>query len=139
MFGRSARPLEVAKYVAGGLIGVTVTKTVLPMLPSVLTGNNIMRVLSSVAVAFAAGWAASKLNSDFGSAVLFGGLMQAGSMALNAFIPPVGRAIGLSGRGLREFVPARFTIPENPVVTGMGPAKTVFAMSPAKRAYGAAY
>jgi hypothetical protein len=135
-FGSSASTFEMVKYIGGGLAGVAVTKAALPMLPDVLRSSQAMVVVSSVAVAMAAGWAASKLDPKIGSAVLFGGLMQAASIALNSYVPTVGRVIGLQGgRGVGEFVPARFPVPQNPILAnGAGGGAAV-----AGRAYQPAY
>ncbi len=58
--------------------------------------------------------------------------MNAGNQALNAFVPSVGSVISLSGyrRGTGDFVPGRFSIPENPIlgnnpITGMAGAYPV--------------
>lgn len=135
-FGSSVSTTEMVKYIAGGLIGVAATKAIVPMLPDSLRGSQAMAVASSLAVAVAVGWAASKLDPKIGSAVLFGGLMQASSVFLNSFVPPVGRFIGLSGgRGVGEFVPARFPVPQNPILAGPGAG---IAAGPA-RAYMPAY
>ena len=113
-FGRSMRAGEVAKVVAGGLVGLGVTKLVVPMLPSALTTNNFAKFGSAIVVALAAGWLANKVSNDFGSAVMFGGLMEAASIGLNPYIP-IGQYTGLSGaRGLRAYVPAQFNEPQNP-------------------------
>ena len=127
-FGTQATPMKMATYLAGGLIGVTINRAVLPMLPASITGNNFFSVLAAFGLALAEWWVASMVNKDFGSAVGFGALMQAGSTALDTFLPSVGGTIGLSGRrGTGDFVNARFTIPENPILnanplTGMSGA-----------------
>jgi hypothetical protein len=55
-----------------------------------------------------------------GDAVLFGGLMQAGSVALNSFLPSVGGVIGLQGLGMGvgDIVSGRFPVPQNPIMAG---------------------
>jgi len=113
-FGRQMKMGEVVKVVAGGLVGVGITKMVVPMLPATLTTNNLAKFASAVVVALAAGFAAGKVSSDFGSSVMFGGLMEAASIGLNPYIP-VSQYTGLSGgRGLRAYVPAQFNEPQNP-------------------------
>jgi hypothetical protein len=135
-FGSSVSTIEMVKYIGGGLAGVAVTKAAVPMLPESLRGSQAMVVASSIGIAFAAGWAASKVDAKIGSAVLFGGLMQAASVFLNSFVPTVGRIVGLQGgRGVGEFVPARFTVPQNPILAnGAGGGAAV-----AGRAYQPAY
>jgi len=113
-FGRNMRVGEVAKVVAGGLVGVGAVKLVVPMLPAVMTSNNFFRFGSAVVLALGFGWLANKVSPDFGSAVMFGGLMESASIGLNPFIP-VSQYTGLSGRsGLRAYVSAQFNEPMNP-------------------------
>lgn len=117
LFGATVSGGKLAQAVVGGLVGVTATKVIVPALPMQLTSTPLMRSLSSVGVAFGAGWLATKVDKTLGSAVLFGGLMQAGSVLLNAFVPQIGGSIALSGLG--DFVPASFPMPQNPVSAGM--------------------
>jgi hypothetical protein len=126
----------MVKYIGAGLAGVALTKAIVPMLPDSLRSSQAMAVASSLGVAVAIGWAAAKMDAKIGSAVLFGGLMQAASVFLNTFVPPVGRYIGLQGgRGVGEFVPARFPVPQNPILAnGAGGGAAV-----AGRAYQPAY
>jgi hypothetical protein len=107
--------------VGGGLVGVAATKYLPTLLPSSITaglgGGPIMSVLITGAGAFAAGWLARKfVGGSFGDAVLFGGLMQAGSAALNAFAPPA-----LAGRlalnGVGDIVPGWYPVPQNPITS----------------------
>lgn len=97
MFGTTK---NMAVEVGGGLVGVTATKMITSMLPSGLTSSPLMRVVTSIAVAFGAGKVAEMMSgkgSQFAKGVMFGGLMQAGSVALNAFLPSLGATIGLAG------------------------------------------
>lgn len=113
-FGQQATPAKMAEYIAGGLIGVTVNRAVLPMLPAAVTGNNLFAVIAAVGIAFAEWWAGSFVSKDFGSAVGFGALMNAGSQALNTFLPSIGSmtsAPGLSGRGFGDLVPSQPGLP----------------------------
>lgn len=134
-FGSGFGTTDTLKYVAGLLVGVAVTKAGVPMLPFNTTSQPLA-VAGSVGVAFAAGWLASKFDPKMGQAVLFGGLAQAASVFLNAFVPPVGSYLALrGGRGVGEFVPASFSVPQNPIMmTGGGGA----TMAPT-RAYRPAY
>jgi len=114
LFGSKVTGMQMGKAVAGGLVGVAAAKFIPTMLPSNLIGSNLMRVIATGVSAFVAGWLAGKADRTFGDAVLFGGLMQTGSVALNAFVPSIGRQIGLSG-----LTPARFPLPDNPIAAGM--------------------
>lgn len=105
-FGSGHGAVSTAKAVAAGLVGVTITKTIVGMLPASVTSSPIMRVIASGAAAWGAGFLATKMmGSDVGGAVMFGGFMQAGSMALNAFAPQIGGVIGLNG--LRGLTPSK--------------------------------
>lgn len=126
LFGMHLTPLNMAKAVAGGLVGVTATKAIVPMLPASLISSPIGATVAAIAVAIAGGWAVSKVSPEFGSAFTFGGLMQAGSVLLNAYVPGASQFALQGGRGLGEFVPGSFPIPQVPVLTagsmGMGGA-----------------
>lgn len=109
----------MAKSVAGGLIGVTLTKMVGGMIanfmPS-LTSSPIMKAVVSGVSAFGVGKVVGGIDKDFGAAAAFGGYMVAGSDALNALVPSLGAQVGLKGLG--AFMPSRFAVPENPVMRG---------------------
>lgn len=106
----------MTEAVLGGLVGVTAAKLIPAALPGNLIATPTMRILSSVASAFGAGWVAGKMSPRFGDAVLFGGLMQAGSIILNAFVPAIGGQIGLNGmRGLGELMAGAYPVPQNPL------------------------
>lgn len=127
LFGRNMNTLETLTVLGGGLVGVTVTKLVPAYLPIPdLTNNATLRVLVSGATAFLAGYFASKMKPDFGSAVMFGGGMQTLSVALNAFLPAVGSQFGLRGtrRGVGVVVPLPQapSAPENPFRPRLAPA-----------------
>ena len=117
LFGSQVTSMELGKSLVGGLVGVAVAKLIPPMLPGGLTSSPAMKVIITGAVAFGAGMLGNKLGGNFGSAMLFGGLMQTMSIALNAFIPSIGGQIGLSGfgRGMGELVPGQFSQPQNVV------------------------
>jgi hypothetical protein len=130
-FGAQATPIKMAEYIAGGLIGVTINRAILPMLPASVTSNTFFSTLAAFGIALLEWWAGSMISKDFGSAVGFGALMNAGSTALNTFIPQVGSAVGLSGRrGLRDFVGAPWTVPDTSVnfmtAPGMGAYKPAY-------------
>ena len=115
----------MAKAIVGGLAGVAITKAVPNMLPSSITsGSQFMNVGVSLIVAVGAGMLAKTLikgDSTIGDAILFGGLMQAGSVAINTFLPSATPYLGLSGlgNGIGDLVAGRFPVPQNPIMAGM--------------------
>lgn len=119
-FGSNVNAMQIAEYIAGGLIGVTINRAILPMLPAAVTQNNLAATAAAFAIAAAEWWVFSFVSKEFGAAVGFGGFMSAGSQALNTFIPSVGAVVGLSGlrgrRGVADFVPGSFTVPQNPIL-----------------------
>ena len=120
LFGANVPVTKLAEYIAGGLIGMAVNKAILPMLPTTLTSNNFAATATAVVLAVAEWWGASMFDKDFGSAVGFGALMHAGGIALNTWLPTVGTYNGISGRGVADFVPGRFAVPQNPVLDANG-------------------
>jgi hypothetical protein len=118
MFGRTGAK-DMLIMVGGGLVGVAATKFLPTLIPSSVTSSLGSSPLASIAItgagAFVAGWLAKRfVGSDFGDAVLFGGLMQTGSAILTAFAPAVlSQQLALSGVG--DIVPGWFAVPQNPV------------------------
>jgi len=115
--------------VGGGLVGVAATKFLPTLIPSSLTASlgtsPIIGVGMTIAGAFVASWLAKKVSSEFGDAVLFGGLMQAGSVLLTAFAPAsLSSQLALSGMG--DIVPGWFAVPQNSV-TNRGPMGPMIA------------
>jgi hypothetical protein len=145
LFGSSLGSKQTLKILGGGLAGVALTKFI-PTL-SFLSGitSTVSGTLStfgpfviSAVSAFAAWWIASKVDQAFSEGVLFGGLMQAASVALNAFLPGFnigGVPIALSG--LADLVQGRFAVPQNPLMgqnamrSLMGPSAPQGSMAPA--------
>lgn len=123
VFGANVPSGSMVKLLLGGLIGVTATKMITAMIPANMLSNNFVKVLASGAVAVVAGNLAKAVPSmgpGFSDAVMFGGLMQAASVALNTFLPSVGQRIALAGRrGVGDIVDARFSLPENTITNGM--------------------
>ena len=106
--------------VGGGLVGVAATKFLPTLLPASLTSSlgssPIIGVLLTGAGAFVASWLARKVSPSFGDAVLFGGLMQAGSVALTAFAPSsLSSQLALSGLG--DIIPGNYVVPQNPITS----------------------
>jgi hypothetical protein len=64
------------------------------------------------------GWAGSKVSPQFGQGMLFGGMMQTLSVALNAFLPSVyGQLSPYSSLGrVGDLMPGGFTVPQNPLM-----------------------
>jgi hypothetical protein len=137
LFGHQVGALELVKAIAGGLAGVAITKAVPNMLPaSVAASSVVTSTLVSLGVAIGAGMLVGSLvKSDpiLGYAVGFGGLMQAGSVALNSFLPSVGTYIGLQGlgNGMGDLVAGKFPIPQNPIMAGQQLALPAPAVTPA--------
>lgn len=124
LFGRQVGFAEMGKAVVAGLVGVTATKAIPKMLPAQFTSTPLYTFGTSLAVALGAGWLTRRFMPDVASAVTFGGLMQAFSVGLNAFLPSVGSTIGLSGLG--DLIgPARFAVPQNPMYPAFAPAPIV--------------
>ncbi len=124
LFGHSGAA-TMGKMVIGGLAGVTICKAVPNMLPASLTSSPIMRTATSVAIAVASGYLAKKFigDSTVSDAIMFGGLMQAGSVALNSFLPSVGATIGLQGLGggMGDLIAGNYPIPQNPIFPQFNP------------------
>lgn len=121
IFGRSGGK-DLLMMVGGGLIGVAATKFLPTLIPSSIVGmlgaSPIVGVGMTIAGAFAASWLAKRVSTELGDAVLFGGLMQAGSVLLTAFAPAsVASQLALSGMG--DIVPGWFAVPQNPVTNRM--------------------
>lgn len=116
MFGQAEGGLGTVKMVAAGIGGMAVCKFVPTVLPSQFVSSPILRVVSTGAAAFLASFVAKKagMSERLASAVLFGGLIQTGSVALNAFLPAsITTRLALSGLG--DFVPGSFPVPQNPL------------------------
>lgn len=118
MFGATGGR-SMLTMIGGGLVGVAAAKMLPRYLPSSITGalgsGGIMAVLISGASAWVASWAAHKVSEQFGNAVLFGGLMQTGSVALNTFLPSVGGQFSLG-----DLIAGNFVVPQNPIRSAMG-------------------
>jgi hypothetical protein len=136
VFGHSVGAFELAKIVAAGLAGVAITKAVPNMIPAgIIPASPFTGSLIAVVVAVAAGAAVNALvkgDPMLGYAVGFGGLMQAGSVILNAFLPQVGGYIGLQGlgNGMGDIVAGRFPIPQSPIMAGVPPMIVAPAAGP---------
>ncbi len=129
---------------ASALAGVAAAKFLPTLIPGQFVSGNLMRTLATGASAFVAQMIAKAVVKDptVSDAVLFGGLMQTGSTALNAFLPGLAKQLGLSGMG--DIMDANWSIPENPL-RAMPAAATPAAgdarmgVAGLARAYGSAY
>ena len=153
LFGSSLGSKNTLMILGGGLIGVAAVKFIPTLIPANITsglGTSMFGpFLISGLSAFAAWWLASKVNAPFGEGVLFGGLMQTASVALNAFLPNL--TIGGVPIALGDLVPGRFVVPQNPLRQGggggmlaapshaMAPAGSKVTASGLGRAYPSAY
>jgi hypothetical protein len=137
LFGHQVGAFELVKAIAGGLAGVAITKAVPNMLPaSIAASSPFTSSLVSIGVAVGAGMLVSalvKTDPMLGYAVGFGGLMQAGSVMLNSFLPSVGTYIGLQGlgNGMGDLVAGKFPVPMNPIMAGQQLALPAPAVTPA--------
>lgn len=142
LFGRGSMEL-----IGGALVGVTATKFIPTLLPASLTGgiasSNIGRTIMSGIAAVVAGWAGSKVSPQFGQGMLFGGMMQTVSVALNAFLPSVWTQLNPQ---LGDLMPGGFTVPQNPLRLPPPPmalppagAQARMNMNGLARAYGSAF
>jgi hypothetical protein len=127
---------------AGGLLGVAAAKLLPGLVPAGLipiTGVWPRVIITGVA-AWGAGTAATKfIGKPFGDAVFFGGLMQTGSLVLNALLPNFrvgGVPLALSGLG--ELVPGQFPVPQNPLRISAPPTQARVTMNGLTRAFGVA-
>lgn len=128
--------------IAGGLVGMAATKFLPTLVPVGITGSsNIVRVVLSAAAAYVASMIAGKVpgvDKQTANAVFFGGLIQTGSVALNAFLPSIGKQFGLAGMG--ELTPGNFLVPQNPLRRVIAPATAGRVnMSGIDRAFGRAF
>lgn len=116
LFGRSFTPFELVKIFVGGLTGVMATKLIAARMPAEVTSTPTGKVLTSGAIAFAAGYGVMRADADLGAAVLFGGGMQTASVFMNGFLPELAPRLALSGMGdLGDLAPVSHTsIAANP-------------------------
>lgn len=111
LFGRNSLEL-----MGGGLLGLVAAKFIPTMFPASITGgiggSNIGRVVISGVSAVVAGWAGSKVSVPLGQGMLFGGMIQTVSIALNAFLPQIYSQLNPS---LGDLVSGQFPVPQNPI------------------------
>jgi hypothetical protein len=143
IFGNSITSRKGLTLIGGGIAGVVAAKFIPSMLPANLIGglggSNIGRTLITGASAVLAGYAAGRVDREFGEGVMFGGLMQTASVAFNAFLPGLYSSLGI---GLGDLMPGGYPVPQNPIRAGIAPpppANARVTMNGLARAYGAAY
>jgi len=125
------RGAGMAKAIVAGMAGMAAAKFIPTLIPGQFVQGNLMRTVATGASAFVAQMIARAVVKDqtVADAVLFGGLIQTGSVALNAFLPAIARQVGLAG-----IMNADWSIPENPLRAL--PVAAPVAMSGLARAYG---
>jgi hypothetical protein len=126
------------ELVGGGMVGMAGTKFLPTLAPASLTalgGSTIGPIVLSGAAAYLMKLLAGFVKKGvFQDAVFFGGLIQTGSTALNAFVPSLASQFGLSGLG--AIVPGYFPVPQNPLRrlgAGSAPSTAVSSVSPTAR------
>jgi hypothetical protein len=129
----------LTKVIAAGLVGVAAAKFLPTLLPATFVSSNITRTIATAVAAWVSGFAAAKVtDKNIGDAVMFGGFMQTASVALNAFLPSIGKQVGLG-----ELMPGRFPVPQNPLLIPApaavaGPAARI-GVSGLNRAFGSSF
>lgn len=143
VFGRSVASVGAVEMILGGLVGVTAAKIIPTYVPVQFLSSPILRILVTGASAWVASMLVGKVRPGMADAVMFGGLMQAGSVALNAFVPSIGGQIGLNGgRGMGDLVEGHFVVPQNPlryIPPTPAPAQARVTVNGLSRAYGTAF
>lgn len=149
LFGAPLFGKDSLELVGGGLVGVAAAKFIPTLLPGALTGgiasSTIGKTVISGISAVVGGWAGSKISPKFGQGMLFGGMMQTLSIALNAFLPSVyGQLAPYSSLG--DLMNGGFTVPQNPLRLPPPPPAALPVGSQARvtmnglaRAYGSAF
>lgn len=135
-----SRPSKIMEAGVAILVGVAGTKAIVSALPDKVTSSPLYSSIAAAAIALGIWWTGSMLSPEFGAAAGLGGIAEAGSIALNGFLPDIGAKLALSGvsRGrLGDFVPGSFTVPQNPVLdaaTGL-PKRQTMVVSAYPKAY----
>ena len=119
-FARSislGRPSDMVTAAGGVLVGVFGVKAGMGFLPASVTSSPLFTTLAAVFLAGVEWWALSFISPEFGAAAGLGGIAEAVSIGLDQF--GVGSGVALNGlrRGrFGDFVPASFSVPQNPVL-----------------------
>ena len=151
LFGKPLFGKDSLELVAGGLAGVVAAKFIPTLFPASITGgiasSNFGRTVITGISAVVAGWLGSKITPTVGQGMLFGGMVQTVSVALNAFLPAVYSQLNPQ---LGRLVDASYPVPQNPLRQLSAPAPMPSALPPAggqarvmlnglARAYGPAF
>lgn len=150
LFGAPLFGKDSLELISGGVVGLAAAKFIPTLLPGSLTGgiasSSIGKVVVSGISAVVGGWAGSKVSVKFGQGMLFGGMMQTLSIALNAFLPTVyGQMSQYASLG--DLMNGGFTVPQNPLRLPPPPpmalppagAQARMNMNGLARAYGSAF
>lgn len=109
----------------GVLVGVAIQKIAKGFIPaSLVSGNAMIGVAASVALAFAIGKGADMIGrgKPITKGIALGALAAAASDAVSVFVPSLSGTVGLNGFGVYQN--ALFAVPENPIMRGL-PAPSV--------------
>lgn len=155
LFGSSLTSKEGLKLIGGGFVGLIGAKFLPTLIPASMAGSFMTSNVGRVVVTGVAGYVTSIVVSKVmdqrsGDAALFGAIIQTASVALNAFLPSIYQQLGI---GLGDFVPGRFSVPQNPLLlsqkgqralpaapaSSVAPTGSVMVNSGMGRAYPAAY
>ena len=111
--------MKLVENTAAALVGLGTNNLAMTALSGTgITSNPTLAVFVSAGIAVASGYLVSKWDKEAGLFVGIGSMMGAGQLAINTWLPSVGSSIGLSGRGMGDFVGGRFAVPENTVLRG---------------------
>lgn len=126
VYGSRIGSVGSLKVVLAGLAGVAAVKIAGRFVPGQLRQfGGLGDAAITGALAIGAGMLATKFfGAQVGEAVTFGGLMMAGSVALNTVAPnfrvmevPLALS-GYGNNGMGMWMPARFPVPQNPITAG---------------------
>ncbi len=146
LFGAPLFGKDSLELVGGGLVGVAAAKFIPTLIPGIasFSSSNIGKTVVTGIAAVVGGWAGSKISPKFGQGMLFGGMMQTLSVALNAFLPTFYSQLNPS---LGDLMNGGFTVPQNPLRLPPPPpmalppagAQARMNMNGLARAYGSAF
>ena len=145
-FGVNLSSKQIGEIVLGASLSApfvkAATSAVANVLPSIAT-DNVTATIAAAVIGLGGWYLGSLVSKDFGFGVGIGALSATLTQAVNSFVPSVGNTLGLSGfrRGVGDFVPGRFTVPQNPVLdaarmlsAGSGPQSSAYPTPYTRRA-----
>lgn len=124
------RPAQIVQAGVGVLVGVAATKAIVAALPTQVTQSAAYSTGAAAVVALGIWWLGSMVSPEFGAAAGLGGIAEAGSIALNGFLPDIGSKLALSGRGAGDFIPAK----TNGFLATLGPSTDIATSLPKRQA-----